>query len=178
MTDAGSALMGIGRASGENRAIMAAQQAIESPLIEVSIDGARGVLFSVAGGYDMSMDEIREAAELITASVSPDANIIFGASVRPELDEEIVITVVATGFDSVYYKGGASVPESVAQTAAESSKEAVAVESVDMDLDREAAVEESRSSDFVQPATENMWDSIKVDNDDDVPAILRRRKKD
>ena len=104
MKDAGSALMGIGRASGENRAIMAAQQAIESPLIEVSIEGARGVLFSVAGGYDMSMDEIREAAELITAGVSPDANVIFGASVRPELDEEIVITVVATGFDSVYIR--------------------------------------------------------------------------
>ena len=178
MQDAGSALMGIGRASGENRAIMAAQQAIESPLIEVSIDGAQGVLFSVAGGYDMSMDEIREAAELITASVSPDANIIFGASVRPELDDEIVITVVATGFDSAYYKDGMK-PSGEEVTKFE--PEVAAVESVDMDLNREQTIEDDKSSDFVQPATGNMWDNIKTDNssndDDDVPAILRRRKK-
>ncbi len=104
MKDAGSALMGIGRASGDNRAALAAQQAIESPLIEVKIDGARGVLFSVAGGYDMAMSEIQEAAEIITGAVSPDANIIFGASVRPELEDEMVVTVVATGFDSEYYR--------------------------------------------------------------------------
>lgn len=104
MKNAGSALMGIGRASGENRAVLAAQQAIESPLIEVKIDGARGVLFSVAGGYDMSMSEIQEAAEVITGAVAPDANIIFGASIRPELDDEMVVTVVATGFDSEYYR--------------------------------------------------------------------------
>ncbi len=104
MKDAGSALMGIGRASGDNRAAMAAQQAIESPLIEVKIDGARGVLFSVAGGYDMATSEIQEAAEIITGTVSPDANIIFGASIRPELEDEIVVTVVATGFDSEYYR--------------------------------------------------------------------------
>lgn len=104
MKDAGSALMGIGRASGDNRATLAAQQAIESPLIEVKIDGARGVLFSVAGGYDMAMSEIQEAAEIITGAVSPDANIIFGASVRPDLEDEMVVTVVATGFDSEYYR--------------------------------------------------------------------------
>lgn len=104
MKDAGSALMGIGRASGDNRATLAAQQAIESPLIEVKIDGARGVLFSVAGGYDMAMSEIQEAAEIITQAVSPDANIIFGASVRPDLEDEMVVTVVATGFDSEYYR--------------------------------------------------------------------------
>lgn len=104
MKDAGSALMGIGRASGDNRAVLAAQQAVESPIIEVKIDGARGVLFSVAGGYDMSMSEIQEAAEVITGAVAPDANIIFGASIRPELEDEMVVTVVATGFDSEYYR--------------------------------------------------------------------------
>ncbi len=104
MKNAGSALMGIGRASGDNRAVLAAQQAIESPLIEVKIDGARGVLFSVAGGYDMAMSEIQDAAEIITGAVAPDANIIFGASIRPELEDEIVVTVVATGFDSEYYQ--------------------------------------------------------------------------
>jgi len=103
MSDAGSALMGIGRASGENRAVMAAQQAIESPLLEVSIDGARGILFNVIGGNDLSMHEINTAAETITGAADPDANIIFGATISPELDGEIIITVVATGFDASYF---------------------------------------------------------------------------
>jgi cell division protein FtsZ len=102
MKNAGSALMGIGRASGENRAELAAKQAIESPLIEVNIDGARGIIFNVIGGDNMSMDEINEVAETIRATVAPDANIIFGAGIRPELDDEIIVTVVATGFDSSY----------------------------------------------------------------------------
>jgi len=100
MSNAGSALMGIGRASGENRALQAAQQAIESPLLEVSIDGARGILFNVIGGNDLSMHEINSAAETITAAADPDANIIFGATINPDLEDEVIITVVATGFDA------------------------------------------------------------------------------
>ncbi|HEX8226966.1 MAG TPA: cell division protein FtsZ [Candidatus Saccharimonadales bacterium] len=103
MANAGSALMGIGRASGENRAIQAAQQAIESPLLEVSIDGARGILFNVIGGNDLSMHEINTAAETITTAADPEANIIFGATINPELEGEMIITVVATGFDAAYY---------------------------------------------------------------------------
>lgn len=103
MSNAGSALMGIGRASGENRAVQAAQQAIESPLLEVSIDGARGILFNVIGGNDLSMHEINTAAEAITAAADPDANIIFGATISPDIEGEIIITVVATGFDSSYF---------------------------------------------------------------------------
>lgn len=103
MKNAGSALMGIGRASGENRAMEAAKQAIESPLLEVSIDGARGVLFNVIGGDDMSMHEINIAAETITSAADHDANIIFGATINPELQGEIIVTVVATGFDESYY---------------------------------------------------------------------------
>lgn len=103
MTNAGSALMGIGRASGENRAVQAAQQAVESPLLEVSIDGARGILFNVIGGMDMSMHEINTAAETITSAADADANIIFGATINPELEDEIIITVVATGFDAAYF---------------------------------------------------------------------------
>jgi len=102
MQDAGSALMGIGRASGEDRAVKAASQAIESPLLEVSIDGARGILFNVIGGNDMSMHEINTAAESITAAADPEANIIFGATINPELEGEIIITVVAAGFDASY----------------------------------------------------------------------------
>jgi cell division protein FtsZ len=103
MSNAGSALMGIGRASGDNRAVEAAQQAVESPLLEVSIDGARGILFNVIGGNDMSMHEINTVAETITASADRDANIIFGATINPELEGELIVTVVATGFDESYF---------------------------------------------------------------------------
>jgi cell division protein FtsZ len=103
MKDAGSALMGIGRASGDNRAIDAAKQAIESPLLEVSIDGARGVLFNVIGGNDMSMHEINAAAETITAAADSSANVIFGATINEEIEGEIIVTVVATGFDASYF---------------------------------------------------------------------------
>jgi cell division protein FtsZ len=103
MSNAGSALMGIGRASGDDRAVQAAQQAIDSPLLEVSIDGARGILFNVIGGNDLSMHEINTAAETITTAADPDANIIFGATISPDLDGELIITVVATGFDASYF---------------------------------------------------------------------------
>ena len=168
MKNAGSALMGIGRASGENRAVLAAQQAVESPLIEVRIEGARGVLFSVAGGYDMSMSEIQEAAEVITGSVSPDANIIFGAAIRPELGDEIVVTVVATGFDSDYRQEPVE---------AVSEKPAVSMEN---------EKPEAEEKDFALDNKSNMWDSIKDepktepeaestpdDDEMDVPPSLR-----
>jgi cell division protein FtsZ len=99
MSNAGSALMGIGRAKGDNRAVEAARMAIDSPLLETSIEGARGVLFNVTGGRNMSMHEIDEAAKTITDAVDPDANIIFGAVLDNDLDDDILITVVATGFD-------------------------------------------------------------------------------
>lgn len=99
MQDAGSALMGIGKASGEERAIEAARLAINSPLLEVSIDGARGVLFSVSGGEDLTMYEINEAAKVITDSIHPEAKVIFGAVLDNQLKKgEIKVTVIATGF--------------------------------------------------------------------------------
>ncbi len=174
MKNAGSALMGIGRASGENRAVIAAQQAVESPLIEVKIDGARGVLFSVAGGYDMSMSEVQEAAEVITGAVSPDANIIFGASIRPELEDEIVVTVVATGFDSDYYNE----PEPIADIEPEPTEEA----SISSFSSEKTSSTEAK--DFTTENKSNMWDSIKseptsepaTDDDElDVPPSLRER---
>ncbi|MDQ2972961.1 MAG: cell division protein FtsZ [bacterium] len=111
MSNAGSALMGIGRASGENRAIEAAKQAIESPLLEVSIDGARGILFNVICGNDMAMHEINMAAETITAAADPDANIIFGATINPDLEGEVIVTVVATGFDTSYFANRQAAPK-------------------------------------------------------------------
>ncbi|MFA5918125.1 MAG: cell division protein FtsZ [Candidatus Nanopelagicaceae bacterium] len=99
MTDAGSALMGIGSARGENRAIRAAELAISSPLLEASIDGAMGVLLSVAGGSDLGLFEINEACELVQSAAHRDAKIIFGTTIDDALGDEVRITVIAAGFD-------------------------------------------------------------------------------
>jgi len=172
MSNAGSALMGIGRSSGEDRASQAAQQAIESPLIEVSIDGAKGVLFNVTGGYDMSMAEIQEAAEIITSAVSPEANIIFGATLKPEIEDELVITVIATGFDSEYFH-----EDDDAATHGTETTHVVAdeeIESVNMDLDTTDSAEH-----FADETPTDIWrePDTAADDDDDTPAFLRRRKK-
>src|SRR3989339_1503476 len=98
MKEAGSALMGIGRASGESRAVEAARTAIDSPLLELSIKGAKGVLFTITGGTDLSMHEVNEAAEVITSSIDPNAKVIFGAVIDDETGDEVKITVIATGF--------------------------------------------------------------------------------
>lgn len=189
MSNAGSALMGIGRASGDNRASLAAQQAIESPLIEVSIDGAKGVLFNVTGGYDMSMSEIQEAAEIITSAVAPDANIIFGATLKPEMEDELIITVIATGFDSQYFHdqvaaladAPASSLNEPAQTQSvdepvtdEPNDEQVndAVSSINMNLDNNSSA--SFADEDENPT--NIWQNVDED-ESDTPAFLRRRKK-
>lgn len=100
MKNAGSALMGIGSATGENRAVTAAKIAINSPLLDVSIKGAKGVLFNVTGGKDLSMAEINDAANVIIESIDPDAQVIFGAVINDKLIEgEVQVTVIATGFD-------------------------------------------------------------------------------
>jgi cell division protein FtsZ len=99
MNQSGSALMGIGRAGGEGRAMEAARLAINSPLLETSIDGAQGVILNITGGADMTLHEVNAAAELVYESVDPDANIIFGSVVDERLQGEIQITVIATGFD-------------------------------------------------------------------------------
>lgn len=179
MSNAGSALMGIGRASGDDRAAQAAQQAIESPLIEVSIDGAKGVLFNVTGGYDMSMSEIQEAAEIITSAVSPDANIIFGATLKPELEDELIITVIATGFDSAFFEEqAASLDMPSARTATTDAPVATQdvdekmVESVNLELDKE-----DTSGTFADDSNGTaIWNQPEED-EDDTPAFLRRRKK-
>ncbi len=99
MRDTGSALMGIGTASGENRAIEAAKQAISSPLLELSIDGAHGILFTISGGSDLTMTEVSEAAKIITNSAADDAKVIFGAIIDETMSGAMRVTVVATGFD-------------------------------------------------------------------------------
>lgn len=181
MSRAGSALMGIGRANGEDRAAAAAQQAIESPLLEVSIDGARGVLFNITGGYDMSMHEVNEAAEVITSAVAPDANIIFGATLKPELEDEVIITVIATGFDAAYFTPEpagdqaaaphASQPEPVANESDTVNDEDVST--IDMELDKEP--EQAKITDEDErPVGGSIWN---YDDEADTPAFLRRKKK-
>jgi len=174
MSSAGSALMGIGRASGENRAVQAAQQAIESPLLEVSIDGARGILFNVIGGNDLSMHEINQAAEAITTAADPDANIIFGATISPELEGEVIITVVATGFDASYFANRSAAPAPAA--AIETEKAPVAatpsvsdeeVRNIDMELPADSAEGSGDVSDFRNDEPmPNIWS---IEEDDSKP---------
>jgi len=166
MSHAGSALMGIGRASGDDRAVVAAQQAIESPLLEVSIDGARGILFNVIGGNDLSMHEINTAAETITNAADPDANIIFGATINPDLEGEVIITVVATGFDASYYadKRNDATVFTTPTTPADDS----ALSDISTDLD---AAHDAATSDFSrETAMPNIWAIDEKDDDDDADA--------
>ncbi|SDW86814.1 cell division protein FtsZ [Paenibacillus sp. CF384] len=99
MAERGSALMGIGNATGENRAADAARKAIQSPLLETSIDGARGIIMNITGGANLSLYEVNEAAEIVISASDPDVNMIFGASIDENLKEEIKVTVIATGFE-------------------------------------------------------------------------------
>lgn len=186
MSGAGSALMGIGRASGENRAIEAAQQATESPLLEVSIDGARGVLFNVSGGSDMSMHEINEAAESITAAVDPDANIIFGATLNPAMEDEIAITVIATGFDASYFKKEDSLTEmsSVPRLGSVGSKSSSSadleaedlVSTIDMDINtKPTSSKDEFSSDDEESS--GIWSYSDKEDELETPAFVRREKE-
>ncbi len=165
MQNAGSALMGIGRASGEDRAVEAAKAAINSPLLEVSIDGARGVLFNVSGSADLAMSEINEAARVITESVDPEARIIFGALNDERLKKgEIQVTVIATGFTEGSRSHKSEVkPEERARyhvpavnPVVEKVKRPVVAASV-----QESAVEEEEE----------------VDKEWDIPAFIRRKMK-
>jgi len=106
MQDSGSALMGIGEASGENRGVTAARMAISSPLLEVSVDGAKGILYTVTGGPDMTMTEVSDASAIIADAADPDANIIFGANIEEDMGNKIKISVIATGFDEKMYGAG------------------------------------------------------------------------
>jgi cell division protein FtsZ len=175
MSNAGSALMGIGRASGEDRAVEAAKQAIESPLLEVSIDGARGILFNVIGGNDLAMHEINAAAETITSAADPEANIIFGATINPDLDGELIITVVATGFDASYFAkvqqdsvaaafGGNDVSTTASHVRGDSQSDDKTISDIDMDLDPAKPV----TADFTtETPIPNIWTIDEPEEDED-----------
>jgi len=201
MSNAGSALMGIGTASGENRAIEAAQMAIESPLLEVSIDGARGVLFNVTGGMDMAMHEINEAAEAITSAVDADANIIFGATMDENIKDEIRVTVIATGFDAAYHlesrrdlsndglayfsKPSSSLDDEDYSSSTGSNESSSSIidsrvndddaASVDIDLESTEKSEQPDIREESEPKTD-IWSIDHEEDELDQPAFLRRKK--
>ena len=166
MADAGSALMGIGIASGDNRAINAARSAVESPLLEVSIDGARGVLFVVTAGPSLSMHEINEAAEVITASSDPDAKIIFGTVIDEKMGDELKVTVIATGFRSFQEK-------KVSEPSVTTSKEPVY--SPETVQHQDEPRRERRG--FVKQKESVEDPPIEVEDELDIPTFIRNRMK-
>jgi len=161
MTNAGTALMGMGVGSGDKRAMAAIKQAISSPLLDASIEGARGVLFNVIGGPDLTMAEIDEAASIITKSVDPDADIIFGAVIDEKMMDQIKVTLIATKFDDQrlklfrLQKSGGSVEKKV--------EEMLAVEDEDLE------------NDMKKPSADLNDDFVDEDNTLDIPAFLRKK---
>ena len=169
MEEGGPALMGIGRASGSERAVEAAKAAINSPLLELSIDGAKGVLFNISGGIDLAMTEVNEAAQVITESVDPEAKIIFGATIDDKLRKgELKITVIATGFGE-----GNSSAKLPLTSSTEEDKEKNNLNSFSVDSVNNAKEEKKKNS---QEQKINVVASIE-DDEWDIPAFVRKDKK-
>lgn len=168
MRQAGSSLMGIGRASGENRASEAAKAAIDSPLLELSINGATGVLFTIAGNSTLSMYEVNEAAEVITASCDPDAKIIFGAVIDENLGDEVKVTVIATGFKGENDR----IIESGATQPSITYPEAFAKQAEERTLKRAfRKKEEPVEQETIEPPKTRQEEEL------DIPAFLRKKMK-
>lgn len=166
MKQAGSALMGIGKASGEDRAKEAAKAAIDSPLLELSINGATGVLFTITGSSNLTMFEVSEAAEVITAHCDPEAKIIFGAVIDESLDDEVKVTVIATGFKK------SNEPKVEANRSVGSLSEA---------FNRAPEEKINRRAFEKQPASEEETESVpksKEEEELDIPAFLRKKLRD
>ena len=167
MSHAGSALMAIGHAAGENRAVEAAQAAISSPLLDVSITGAKGVLLNIAGA-DFTLHEVGEAARIVQEAADPDANIIFGAVVDSSLKDEIQVTVIATGFDQRPHE----------QAARSGSRYSSAFDRRQQAAAREPGSGQRPSGEQSSPAakTRPAYQPPSSDDDDlDIPAFIRRR---
>lgn len=161
MLNAGSALMGTGVGSGDKRAQIAARTAITSPLLETSIDGARGILFNITGSSNMTMSEVNEAAKLIAEAADADANIIFGATVRDEMKDEVKISVIATGFDESRRRLQGFVSRSQSPFTDTSEPSSL---SDDPDLPSQAVINEKFKH-----------SEVDIDNELDIPAFLRNQ---
>lgn len=161
MSNAGSSLMGIGSGIGENRAQTAARSAISSPLLEISMDGARGVLFNIVGGADLTMTEVDEAAKIISAAADPDANIIFGATIDENMHDQIRITLVATGFDQTKQR----LQQFVIQQPPPQIKTSQSIVQDDP----------TQNANPPSPVASQSNDDKKAEDDWDIPAFLRQR---
>ncbi|HEK5075324.1 TPA: cell division protein FtsZ [Clostridioides difficile] len=168
MKDKGLAHMGIGSASGETRAIDAARQAIQSPLLETSIQGAKGVLLNVTGGPNLGLFEVNEASTLVMESCDPEANVIFGASIKEDLGDEIMITVIATGFEGL--QNGALDLDTKPKSSIRSSLNTTVKQAV-KEIEEEVIAEEKIES----PKKASI---IEEDDDEsmEIPTFLRRRR--
>jgi cell division protein FtsZ len=178
MSNAGSALMGIGQATGENKAVEAAKAAINSNLLDMSIDGARGIVFTITGGTDLSMTEVSEAAKVITSAADEDAKIIFGAVIDEKMKDSIKITVVATGFDGHGKSQKNEISKSYTPNSfiieKESEKElSSSVTEVDKNKGKFSVFKNLP----VKPALEKKAEKLNVDEDNDlsVPAFIRKK---
>lgn len=177
MENAGAALMGIGSASGDNRAVDAAKAAISSPLLDLSIHGARGVLFSIAGGDDITMFEIQDAAKVITESVDPDAKIIFGTVKNDKLKKgEIRITVIASNFSENYAKKSGSLFQTFGSEDGSNVKDKVFNSTSQIQAQKET----TKTAPVVNKKTKRKSTSPPIEDSNDdwgaVPAFLRRSK--
>ena len=173
MSGSGSALMGIGRGSGENRAVDAAKAAIDSPLLEMSIDGARGILFTVTGSSDLGMYEINEAAKIITGAADDDAKVIFGAVINDEMKDEVKITVVATGFEG----SGRSSHQSVAVQQSEdfeTTEEADKKRAIFFERSTEQDVQKTSEPSIIEPTQEEEVDEEEQE-ELEIPAFIRKK---
>ncbi|EAC6872923.1 cell division protein FtsZ [Listeria monocytogenes] len=172
MTNRGSALMGIGIATGENRAAEAAKKAISSPLLETSVDGAKGVLMNITGGSNLSLYEVQEAAEIVSSASDEDVNMIFGSVINDELKDELIVTVIATGFDE----------EKQAQQQAQANRRPN--QSIQVNRPN-YAVQEEQQNDYAQnapqqanaPVHEQQAEPQQNSSDVDVPAFIRNRNR-
>jgi len=173
MTDAGSALMGIGNGTGDGRAEMAARAAISSPLLESDISGATGILLNIMGGKDLGMHEVDEAARIISDAASPDANIIFGATIDESASEKIKITVIATGFDVEIQR---ALKEITSPVKVKIEEETFKDEEPENDDEKQENAESQKEEESQK--VEEVVEEIKREEEDDiydVPSFLRNR---
>jgi cell division protein FtsZ len=166
MTEAGSAMMGIGKAQGENRAIVAAEAAISSPLLEETIEGASGVVLSVTGGSDLTLHEVHSAAEVIYSAVDPNAKIIFGSVIDESMNNEVSITVIATGFTKQTNDYSLRQPTS----------ETIPANKIEIDETKEARVVSSEATPVFRKSEKIAGMHTRAEDEYDIPAFIRNSK--
>ncbi|MFL9486382.1 MULTISPECIES: cell division protein FtsZ [Staphylococcus] len=166
MSNQGSALMGIGVSSGENRAVEAAKKAISSPLLETSIVGAQGVLMNITGGESLSLFEAQEAADIVQDAADEDVNMIFGTVINPELQDEIVVTVIATGFEDKPSSQGRKASSTGFGSSVNSTSSTSSV-----------GKEESMSSSASSSSSDSVTERSHTTKDDDIPSFIKNREE-